>query len=139
LRSFQDEGITRALVALVLAGGLAVIFVTATQTSHGFHSATRVYSVQQVEAAFSAHGIKLRKANKQLPKVVVLGGRVGRAYGYVNVYVAATVHLANPFRIVPWLAESRGPIRGGRHGNVVLIFKNPTPSAPITAALADLH
>ena len=116
-----------------------MLFVTATKTSHEFHSATRVYSVQQVEAAFSAHGIELRKAGKQLPRVVVLGGRVGRADGYVDVYVAATVHLANPSRLFPWLAESRGPIRGGQKGNVVLIFKGPTPAPPIQAALADLH
>jgi hypothetical protein len=102
--------------------------------SSGFHSATHDYSVHQVEAAFAAHGIELRRAKKQEQgKVIALGS------DKVGVYVAATVPLAKPTHVIPKLKASLGPVVVRKHGNVLVVFKNVTPTRPIDAALADLH
>jgi hypothetical protein len=127
----------RRIVSLVVL--VVLVVLGAGCGSSGFHSATHVYSVHQVEAAFRAHGVELRKAKKQLRKVVVLGGGVGRGRGYVNVYVARIARLAEPFRLIPGLAQSRGPVVARKHGNVVLLFKNNTPAEPLRGALEDLH
>ena len=118
---------------------VVVVLAGAGCGSSGSHSATHVYSVRQVEAAFAAHGIQLHKVERHPPQAVALGGSFGRSHFPVDVYVAPTVRLANPFRMFPSLKFSRGPITGRRHGNVVLIFRMGVPRGPIDAALADLH
>jgi hypothetical protein len=107
--------------------------------SSGLHSTTHVYSVGQVEAAFAAHGIQLHKVERHPSQAVALDGSFGRSHYPIFVHVAATVRLANPFRMFPSLRLSRGPITGRRHGNVVLIFRMNVPTGAIDAALADLH
>jgi hypothetical protein len=118
---------------------LVVVLVVAGCGSSGFHSATRVYSVNQVEAAFAAHGIKLHKVERHPPRAVALDGNFGRSHFPVGMYVAASVRSANPVRMFPSLQASLGPITGRRQGNVVLIYRFGIPTGPIQAALADLH
>ena len=117
---------------------VVVIIVGAGCGSSGVHSATHVYSVQQVEAAFAAHGIKLRKAQRQpLSRVVALDG-TQRDGAQLGVLVAATVRLANPTRLVPGLVNSRGPRAPRKHGNAVVVAL-PSSTVAVNAALADLH
>ena len=102
--------------------------------SSGFHSATHDYSVHQVQAAFAAHGIELRRTEKQEQRRAVALRSVE-----VGVYVAATVPLAKPTRLIPHYRLLLGPIVVRKHGNVLVVFNNSTPTRPIEAALADLH
>ena len=119
---------------------LLVALLGAGCGSSGFHSATHVYTVHQVQAAFAAHGIKLRKLSRHPPRAVALDGKFGRQSDFwVAVYVTATRRLANPFRLFPQAAESRGPITDRNHGNVLLVYRFGTPTQQIQAALADLH
>ena len=116
-------------------GSLAVLVALLSGCgSSGFHSATHRYSVHQVEAAFAAHGIKLRRSEKQEQrKAIALGS------DKVGVYIAATVPGAKPSRVIPDFGRLFGPISMRKHGNVLVVFKNFTPTRPIDAALAELH
>ena len=120
--------------ALIVAALALIVALLSGCGSSGFHSATHDYSVHQVQAAFAAHGIELRRAEKQGRRraVALSSGRVG-------VYVAATVPLAKPTRLIPHYRDLFGPIAVRKHGNVLVVFKNSTPTRPIEAALADLH
>jgi hypothetical protein len=102
--------------------------------SSGFHSATHDYSVHQVQAAFAAHGMELRRTErKEQSRIVALSS------DKVGVYVAPTVPLAKPSRVIPHYSFLLGPITVRKHGNVLVVFKSMTPTRPIDAALADLH
>jgi hypothetical protein len=120
------------LVALLTAATLAGC------GSSRFHSATRVYSVQQVDASFAAHGITLHEVEPHPSQVVALSSSFGSHFP-ISVYVAPTVRLADPFRMFPSLKYSLGPIIERKHGNVVLVFRLGVPTGPIDAALADLR
>ena len=117
---------------------VVVILVGAGCGSSGFHSATHAYSVRQVEAAFAAHGIKLRKPQRQPVSGVVALDGTQRDGAHLGVLVAATVRLANPTRLVPSLVNSRGPRVPRKHGNVVVVAL-PGSTVSVNAALADLH
>lgn len=113
---------------------VVVISVGAGCGSSGFHSATHVYSVHQVETAFAGHGIELQEAETQGPaKVVVLDGE------REIVYVAATVPSARPNRLIPDLVNSRGPFSAHQHGNVLVVAHIGGWWNAINGALADLH
>ena len=120
--------------------GLAVVLLSGCGSS-GFHSATHEYSVHQVEAAFAAHGIELRRTGIELRRAEKPEERRVVALGSdkVGVYVAATVPLAKPSRLIPHYKALLGPIVARKHGNVLVVFKIFTPTRSIDAALADLH
>ena len=120
--------------ALALASlALAAVLLSGCGSS-GFHSATHEYSVHQVEAAFAAHGLDLQRTEKQEQRRVV-----ALVSDKVGVDVAATVPLAKPSRLIPHYKRLFGPIVVRKHGNVLVVFKNTTPTRPIDAALAELH
>ena len=138
-------GIRRALAFLLLAGGLAAVFVTAARAPHrsgwtGYAplgsaghtigaSSSHRYSVRQVRRAFAAQGIELRDV---LPKdfrgLLALLAEPSHA---VYVYV---VQKGCKCAFLP-------PIRNGRktrHGNLdVLWLRRETPA--VRAALRVLQ
>jgi hypothetical protein len=108
------------LVGVVTAAGCG---------SSGFHSATHHYSVDQVEAAFAAHGIELRKDTQQkVPAYVALRSDK----------ISVTVVRGSKRSGVPMVDLGFGPNAAIRHGNVLVIYQ-PAQKAPVTAALAALH
>jgi hypothetical protein len=116
--------VTQALVLL-----LAVVVIATGCGSSGFHSATHHYSVDQVEAAFAAHGIELRKeAQQRVPAYVVLRSDK----------VLVTVVRTPKANRLPLTDLGFGPDTATHHGNVLVIYK-PAQRAPVTAALAALH
>ena len=100
-----------------------------------FHSASRHYTVREVESAFAAQGIPLQKDAKQpIPGSILLRG------GHRPHLVSALVRVsgANGTYFVFLGVRSNSDRRTTRHGNVAASF-DPTNAEGVKAAFARLH
>lgn len=119
----------RATAAAIVLG--TVLAACGSSSPVGFHSATKTYSVHEVELAFSEHGVPLVKAERQrLPGVTALAH--GRGSSAVSVQVTGGGTLYETL----W---GKGPRpQQARNGNVYVSFP-AADAAAVHAALAELH
>ena len=80
-------GIARVVAAAIVPAAIVLVGVLTacgSAGSRGFHSASKTYSVHEVETSFSHHGLPLVKAQSQrLPGVTALRrGRGAQSLGY---------------------------------------------------------
>lgn len=125
-------GMGRALGSVALAAGVAVLAGCGSSRlslpRNGFHSSTGQYSVQQVEAAFAAHGIRLHKASQQFPDVTALMSGHGRR----AIYVAVETHATPGTYPIPIPVQNKT-----HHGNVTVVWL--AHGTEVRASLHELH
>ena len=122
-----------SLVRIALSAGVVAALAACGSSRlslppNGFHSTTHEYSVEQVEAAFGAHGIRLHKAATQFYNVTsLISGNRSRA-----VFVAVrTGHTTGAYPI-PIPVENKT-----LHGNVTVVWL--TRDNAVSASLSELH
>ena len=115
--------------AIVLLG---ILTACGSAGSHGFHSAAKTYSVQEVETAFSQHGLPLVKAQSQrLPGVTALSH--GHGAQSLGVQVAR-----NGGTLYATLWGNGARPHKAQNGNVLVLFP-AADSGAVHLALAELH
>ena len=122
-------------MARVIAAAIVVLGVLAacgSASPRGFHSASKTYSVHEVETAFSQHGLPLVIAQSQrLPGVTALSH--GRGAQSLGVQVARN---GGTLYATLWGKGAR-PHRA-QNGNVLVLFP-AAYSGAVHRALAELH
>jgi hypothetical protein len=100
-----------------------------------FHSASRHYTVKQVEEAFAAQGSRLREpARQEIPGVAVL--RAGHRPNLIAALVKVSASRSTTFI---YIAAPKGSgARHHRQGNVMVAL-SPSSTEPVKDALARLH
>ena len=117
--------------AIVLLG---ILTACGSAGSRGFHSAGKTYSVQEVETAFSQHGLPLVKAQSQrLPGVTALSLGHGRGAQSLGVQVARN---GGTLYATLWGKGARP--HKAQNGNVLVLFPAADSDA-VHLALAELH
>lgn len=122
----------RAVVAAALL--LGALAACGSGRPGAFHSATKTYSVYQVESVFSEHGLPLETAPSQ-PLAGVIALRNGRGSGTVGVVVQVAPRGSALYGFV-W--GTGMPPQRARNGNVYVSFPAADSDA-VHAALAELR
>ena len=105
-----------------------------------FHSARHHYTVTQVERAFAAQGIRLRRSRySEFPSTVALSQAIPVGVNPMSVRPGSLVSLLVRVSAGPTYGHFNLPLgyRSQRHGNV-RVFASP-PNRPVETALARLH
>ena len=110
---------------------LGVLTACGSGSPQAFHSATKTYSVHEVEVAFSQHGLPLVEAQSQrLPGVTALSNGRGAKRLEIQVAPGGTTLYA--------LVRRASPPHRAREGNVYVFFPAADAGA-VHAALAELR
>ena len=125
--------VTLSLVAVAVTAGCG----SSHTRSVGSHSATRHYSVRQVETAFAAHGVRLHQIEgREALGLVILRGPSETQF--IEAFVGSPDARPPDHVVLNRFNGETLSFRRRKHGNITVFYARST-APTVNAALAALH